>query len=56
MTTQVQSLSVSHSKFVPALFAGLLGLFIVAIAGNLQAGALHDAAHDVRHATGFPCH
>lgn len=56
MTTQVQALSASNSKFVPALFAGLLGLFVIAVAGQLQASTLHDAAHDVRHATGFPCH
>lgn len=36
--------------------AALLGLGIVWVAGHVQAGALHDAAHDMRHATGFPCH
>ena len=36
--------------------AALLGLGIVTMAGHVQAAALHDAAHDVRHATGFPCH
>ena len=34
----------------------LIGLGIITIAGHVQASALHDAAHDVRHATGFPCH
>ena len=37
-------------------FAAVLGLGIIGIAGHVQATALHDAAHDVRHATGFPCH
>ena len=34
----------------------LIGLGIVFATGHLQAETLHDAAHDVRHATGFPCH
>ena len=37
-------------------FAAILGLGIIGVAGHVQATALHDAAHDVRHATGFPCH
>ncbi len=38
------------------LGVALLGLTILFIAGHAQSAALHDAAHDVRHATGFPCH
>ena len=34
----------------------LTGLAIIYMSGHAQALALHDAAHDVRHATGFPCH
>ena len=41
---------------LPAVFVAMLGLGIVFVAGHVQASALHDAAHDVRHATGFPCH
>jgi len=54
MTTTTQT--AARSLMLPALFAGLLGVFIIALAGHVQASALHDAAHDVRHATGFPCH
>ncbi|MWB76400.1 CbtB-domain containing protein [Pseudooceanicola sp. 216_PA32_1] len=39
---------------IAAVFA--LGLGIVTLAGHVQAATLHDAAHDTRHATGFPCH
>lgn len=39
--------------FVAALF---LGAGLIVFAGHVQASALHDAAHDTRHATGFPCH
>ncbi len=54
MTTLVQSFSTS--TVVPAFVALFLGVGIVAVAGHVQAGVLHDAAHDVRHANGFPCH
>ena len=36
--------------------AALLGAVLIFFAGLAQSDALHDAAHDVRHATGFPCH
>lgn len=44
------------SRIGPIFLAMLLGIGIIAIAGHGQAHVLHDAAHDVRHATGFPCH
>ena len=34
----------------------LIGVAIISVTGHVQATTLHDAAHDVRHATGFPCH
>ena len=33
-----------------------LGFSILAVAGHAQSPSLHGAAHDTRHATGFPCH
>lgn len=54
MTTTTQTRS--SLRFVPAFFAAMLGLAVIALTGHVQAAALHDAAHDVRHATGFPCH
>lgn len=56
MTALTQSLSDSRARFIPALFAALLGLSVITLTGHVQASTLHDAAHDVRHATGFPCH
>ena len=38
------------------LFVAVLGLGVLIAAGHAHSAALHDAAHDVRHATGFPCH
>jgi cobalt transporter subunit CbtB len=46
----------SALRYLPVLFAGVLGLAMITLVGHVQAAALHDAAHDVRHATGFPCH
>ncbi len=39
-----------------AAVAALLGLGLVWLAGFAGADALHAAAHDTRHSTGFPCH
>ena len=54
ITDQTQSLI--SSNMMAIIFAAFVGLSIVAITGHVQASALHDAAHDMRHATGFPCH
>lgn len=50
------TLASGNSRFLPALAAALIGLGVIILAGHVQAHALHEAAHDVRHATGFPCH
>lgn len=36
--------------------AFLLGLLILYGAGFVQTSAVHNAAHDMRHSAGFPCH
>ena len=41
---------------VPALFAILLGVFVLAGVGFAHIDAIHNAAHDARHAFAFPCH
>lgn len=60
MTTQnlgqTLGLSAVRTEFAAIAAVALIGLGIVFLAGHAQASALHDAAHDVRHATGFPCH
>lgn len=45
-----------QSDALGIVFAALMGLGIVFLAGHAQSAALHDAAHDIRHGTGFPCH
>ncbi len=39
-----------------ALFAIVLGMFIVFGVGLAQPEILHNAAHDLRHSIAFPCH
>ena len=43
-----------------ALWPGVLALFLGSIfvlgTGFSHIGAVHNAAHDARHAAGFPCH
>jgi cobalt transporter subunit CbtB len=41
---------------VPAFLAALLGIFLVWGVGFAGPSVLHNAAHDTRHANGFPCH
>ncbi len=53
---QTAALTATKSKVLPIALAALMGIAIMFVAGHIQANALHDAAHDVRHATGFPCH
>lgn len=55
MTTTTLT-SAKSSALVSVLFVALLGSTLMFIAGHAQSQVLHDAAHDVRHATGFPCH
>ena len=41
---------------VPAVMAAVLGLFMLWGVGFSPISAVHNAAHDVRHAAAFPCH
>lgn len=43
-------------RVAPAVLAILLGVFFVFGAGFAHSQALHDTAHDTRHAFSFPCH
>lgn len=51
------SLPLAKARSLPQILAALtLGAGLVFAAGFAQSQVLHDAAHDVRHSTGFPCH
>ena len=53
VSTQAGSLS---GRLVAGLVALVLGSFLIFGAGFAHSDVLHDTAHDVRHANGFPCH
>lgn len=39
------------------VFAALmLGMSMLYIAGFMESSTVHNAAHDMRHTIGFPCH
>jgi len=56
MTTTTRTTQATGLRFLPLVFSALFGVAMITVVGHLQAATLHDAAHDVRHATGFPCH
>ncbi len=56
MNAMTNTAAKSASGLMSVLFVALLGATILFVAGHAQSATLHDAAHDVRHATGFPCH
>lgn len=56
MNTQTLTTAKATTNLFSILFVAMFGGAILFAAGHAQSGALHEAAHDVRHATGFPCH
>jgi cobalt transporter subunit CbtB len=52
-TAASESRAATH---LPALALLLFGLVVLYGVGFSAIPAVHNAAHDVRHATGFPCH
>lgn len=50
------SRSAAAARPAPGVLALLFGAFLVLGAGFAQPTALHNAAHDARHAFAFPCH
>jgi cobalt transporter subunit CbtB len=57
MTTRilVGNLAISQ-RMVAGLLCLLIGGAAIFGVGLAQADTLHNAAHDTRHAIGFPCH
>lgn len=58
ITTASRTASISTTVSRPLQLAGafLLGAVILYGAALVQTSAVHNAAHDMRHSQGFPCH
>lgn len=58
MTTQThQAVTTSAAdRAAPAALALLFGVFLLFGTGFAHPEAVHNAAHDTRHAFSFPCH
>ena len=58
-TTQTKTTTISATRsktLVAASMAAFLGVFMIWGVGFSHIAAAHNAAHDVRHSNGFPCH
>jgi cobalt transporter subunit CbtB len=54
---QAGSQATSRSDtLIAAFLAALLGAVVIWGVGFSHIDVLHNAAHDTRHSTGFPCH
>lgn len=56
MTTATQTTTKVDTSLMTILLVAALGASMLLFSGFAQSAVLHDAAHDVRHAAGFPCH
>ena len=56
MMTETKVIAVSTPATAGIALAFITGLTLLFASGYAQATALHDAAHDQRHAMAFPCH
>ena len=54
--SQTTTMSASRSASMQAFVAMLLGVVIVGFAGFSHMDVVHNASHDTRHSTAFPCH
>ena len=56
-TTRTATISTTRLKtLIAASMAAFLGVFMIWGVGFSHIAAAHNAAHDVRHSNGFPCH
>lgn len=55
-TPSITTRRITLSQTLQIVSAAILGGLIVLSVAFLPMTAAHNAAHDTRHATGFPCH
>lgn len=56
MNAMTKTAAQSSTGVLSIVFVALMGATLLFVAGHAQSATLHDAAHDMRHGTGFPCH
>ena len=58
MTTQTVGLSttLTDQRRAAGIASLIIGIFLIFGVGLSHIAAAHNAAHDTRHAIGFPCH
>lgn len=55
-TARLEGVRTGDRAILAALAAAFLSVALLYIVGFAPLPAIHNAAHDVRHASGFPCH
>ena len=55
-THSAASSTTQSQRIVAAVGAAVLGALLVYFAGFSHIDAVHNAAHDSRHSSAFPCH
>lgn len=53
---QATAAAIAPGRIAPIASAFLFGLVLIYGTGFMTTPAVHNAAHDQRHAIGFPCH
>jgi cobalt transporter subunit CbtB len=56
MTTLNQTAAKTQTSLMSIVLVALVGATMVFTVGLAHSQTLHDAAHDMRHSSGFPCH
>lgn len=56
MTANTQTAARAETGLGAILAAAFIGAALIFAAGFANSAAIHDAAHDARHAISFPCH
>ena len=46
----------TSSKSLQIIAAALIGLVVLGVTAFAPMDVIHNATHDTRHSTGFPCH
>ena len=56
MTTKTLTGARTDTGLATILFVAVIGATLLFTAGFANPAVMHDAAHDMRHSIGFPCH